>query len=97
MLGEALRLIRVFHDCKTVELALALGLSASHISEIEKGKRVPSIETINKYAEFFETSPSAILFFSEELGKKSEPKSQSRSFMRQKLIRFLQIVEAQTT
>lgn len=91
MLGEALRLIRVFHDCKPGDLAKALDLSASYISEIENGKKTPSMETLNKYADYFETSVSAIMFFSEELDKENE-----RSFKasaRSKLIKFLQIIE----
>jgi len=95
MLGEALRLVRVFHDCKLGELAGALGMSPSFISEIEKGKKTPSLSTLNKYAEFFDISVSSLLFFSEELdneGQESFRKS-TRIAMRRRLIRFLQIVE----
>ena len=91
MLGEALRLIRVFHDCKLGELAEAMGMSASFISEIEKGKKTPSIDTLNKYAEHFETTVSALLFFSEELEKDST--GPTKAAVRRRLIRFLQIVE----
>ncbi len=94
MLGEALRLIRVFHDCKTGELAAALDLSPSYISEIEKGKKTPSIETLNKYADHFDTTVSAIMFFSEDIEKDTE--KPVKAAMRQKLIRFLQIIENET-
>ncbi|MBW7910255.1 MAG: helix-turn-helix transcriptional regulator [Alphaproteobacteria bacterium] len=92
MIGEALRLIRIFHDCKTTDLAEALGLSASHISEIESGKKKPSLETLEKYASFFETSLSVILYFSEELDK-----STKKDNIRSKIIKFLQAVERTTT
>lgn len=95
MLGEALRLIRVFHDCKTGELADALSMSASYISEIENGKKTPSIEIINKYAEYFDTSPSAIMFFAEDL--EDNKKKFSKAGMRAKLIKFLQIMENATS
>ena len=72
MLGEALRLIRVFHDCKTTELSKALDLSAGYISEIESGKKSPSMETLKKYADYFDTNVSAIMFFAEELDKDEE-------------------------
>lgn len=94
MLGEALRLIRVFHDCKTRELATALGLSASYISEIENGKKNPSIDTLKKYADFFDTTVSAIMFFSEEIERDKELKV--RAATRKRLIRFLQIIEDAT-
>lgn len=94
MLGEALRLIRVFHDYKTGELAKTLKISPSYISEIESGKKTPSMETLNKYAEYFETSVSTIMFFAEDLDKdKANP---SKSAMRQKLIKFLQVIERAT-
>lgn len=91
MLSEALRLIRVFHDCKTNELASNIGLSASYISEIEKGKKTPSIETLQKYADYFNTDVSAIMFFSEDIQREQE--SPLRTISRRKLIRFLQIIE----
>jgi len=94
MLGEALRLIRVFHDCKTAELAKNLNISASYISEIENGKKTPSIETLKKYAEHFDTTVSAIMFFAEDIEKeKDKPVKQA---IRNKLIRFMQIVEKAT-
>lgn len=95
MLGEALRLIRVFHDCKTTELASAIGLSASYISEIEKNKKTPSLETLKRYADYFDTTVSAIMYFSEDVEcDKSRP---VRAAVRRKLVRFLQIIENGTT
>ena len=67
MINEALRLIRVFHDLKQVELADRLGVSKSHISEIEKGSKTPSLELIDKYSRVFNLPISAIMFFAEEL------------------------------
>ena len=46
MLSEALRLIRVFHDVKQNELAERFGVSKSYLSEIESGKKLPSIDFI---------------------------------------------------
>lgn len=92
MLGEALRLIRVFHDCKVGILAKELDISASYISEIESGKKIPSMEILNKYADYFNIKLSAILFFSEDLEKNKSIKNN----VRKKMIRFLQIVEDAT-
>lgn len=67
MINEALRLIRVFHDLKQVELAIRLGVSKSHISEIEKGTKNPSLDLIERYSLAFKMPVSAIMFFAEEL------------------------------
>ena len=50
MIGEALRLIRVFHDVKLNELAEQLDVSKGYISEIESQKKKPSLDLIEKYS-----------------------------------------------
>jgi len=90
MIGEALRLIRVFHDKKLVELARELDISTSYLSEIENDKKRPNLALIEKYAEVFNTKPSSILFFSEEMDKK---KDGTKKFVRENMIKFLQTVE----
>lgn len=67
MIGEALRLIRVFHDLKQFELADQMGVSNSHVSEVEKGIKTPSLELIGKYSETFDIPVSQIMFFSEQI------------------------------
>lgn len=62
MLHDALRLLRVFHDLKQKELAEKLAISNSHISEIEKGNRTPSLDVIKKYADYFKIPVSSVLF-----------------------------------
>lgn len=90
MLGEALRLIRVFHDIKLNELAKQLKVSKGYLSEIETQKKKPSLELIEKYSKRFKISISAIMLFSEELDKDS---SSLKIGIRNKIIKFLQIVE----
>lgn len=71
MIEKALRLLRVYHDLKQGELATILEISPSYLSEIENGKKKPSLELIEKYAKVFNTKPSAILFFSENIDNES--------------------------
>lgn len=92
MLSEALRLIRVYHDLKQYVLAERLGVSKSHISEIEKGIKTPSLELIGLYSKEFRIPVSSIMFFAEELpnAKKGE---QVRKAVASKVIDFLRFVE----
>ncbi len=91
-INEALRLIRVFHDLKQIELADRLGFSKSHISEIEKGKKTPSLDLINKYSQEFKIPPSSIMFFAEEL-QNAEQGEQVRSRIAEKVIDLLRFIE----
>ena len=74
MINDALRLIRIFHDVAQKDLAGRLHVSASHLSEVESGKKRPTLELLDRYAAEFKIPVSSILFFSEEMkaGKKSE-------------------------
>ena len=67
MIGETLRLLRVFNDYTTIEMAKKIGLSQSYISELENGKKQPSLEIIEKYASTFDMKPSTLLLFSEAI------------------------------
>lgn len=93
MLGEALRLLRVFHDMKLGELATELDLSASHLSEIESGKKTPSLDVIKKYANYFDTTSSAILFFGEQIEEEKGLRSKVKGKVRSSIIGLLQSLE----
>ena len=92
MLHECLRLFRIFHDKKLIKLAQELGISPSYLSEIESGKKKPSMEIIKKYSKIFKTTPSSILFFSEELDK-SKKRGKLKLSVRKKMIKFMQVIE----
>lgn len=67
MVNEVLRLLRVYNDIKSSELADKLELSSSYLSELESGKKKVSMDIINKYSNFFEIPSSSILLMSESL------------------------------
>ncbi|WP_407492047.1 helix-turn-helix transcriptional regulator [Pseudooceanicola sp. MF1-13] len=92
MIHEALRLIRVFHDLKQVELAEKLGVSKSHISEIEKGNKSPSLDLIQRYATEFKIPVSSIMFFAEELPS-AKSGDKIRSKIAGKVIDILRFIE----
>lgn len=92
MINEALRLIRVFHDLKQFELADRLGVSKSHISEVEKGVKSPSLDLIERYAKEFKLPVSSIMFFAEELPQ-AKGGDRVRSKIAGKVIDILRFVE----
>lgn len=96
MLSEALRLMRVFHDLKQQELAEKLGMSKSYLSELESGKKTPSMEVVQRYSELFDIPASSILFFSENLSEPGKA-TRMRSAIAGKVLQFLRFVEAKTT
>lgn len=92
MLGEALRLIRTYHDLSQTQLCTELGLSNSHLSEMESGKKQPSLDVLNRYSERFNIPVSSLLFFSESLdGPRATDKI--RLGAARKIVSLLQWVE----
>lgn len=95
MLGEALRLIRVFHDLKQKQAAERLGVSTSYVSEIEKGSKTPTLETIERYSRAFDIPVSSIMFFSETLDR-GGPVDTARTFVAGKVLALMQFLEARS-
>ena len=92
MLNEILRLLRVLNDLKSIELAKMLSVSPSYVSEIEAGKKKPTLELIQKYAQAFKTTPATLLFFAESMEREKQGDN-FRSVLRAKALRFLQMIE----
>lgn len=93
MLNELLRLLRVLNDLKSIELAEKLGISPSYLSEIEAGKKQPTLDLIQRFAEVFHTTPGTLLSFAENLAK--EPKRKDyKTLLRKKAIELLQLIES---
>jgi DNA-binding XRE family transcriptional regulator len=91
-INEALRLLRVFSDAKSKDLAKALDISPSYLSEIESGKKDPPLVLIGKYAKHFKTTQSAILFFSESLHSQKN-RNKVKNLIVKTIIGFMQKIE----
>jgi transcriptional regulator with XRE-family HTH domain len=96
MLNEALRLVRAYHDLSQTQLSYDLQISNSFLSEIESGKKTPSIELLNKYSQKFDIPVSSLLFFSENLDK-SKATDKLRVGVAKKVIGLLKWVEQKNT
>src|SRR6185312_15667271 len=89
MINRALRLAREFHRMKQVELAKRLNISTSYLSEIEAGKKPPTIELLDGYAELFGVPASTFLMFGEQVSGKEDQKRQEKA---RKLLQFFEWV-----
>lgn len=93
MQHDALRLVRVFHDMNQTTLADRLGISKSYLSEIEGGKKPPTLELLQRYAETFNLPLSSLLFFAENVDDPSKS-SKVRATIASKALRMLQWIAA---
>lgn len=67
MIGRTLKVLRQFHGMSQVELANALDLSNSFLSELESGKKEPTLDLLGRYSSYFDIPVSSILLFSESM------------------------------
>jgi transcriptional regulator with XRE-family HTH domain len=88
--------MRVFHDLKQVELAEKLGISKSHLSEIESGSKTPSLDIIERYSKTFGIPVSSIMFFSENIENAGKGEK-AKAFVASKVISFLQLIEQKSS
>ena len=93
MQEEALRLVRVFHDMNQTKLAERLGISKSYLSELESGKKSPTLELLQKYAETFNMPLSSLLFFAENVRSPSRS-DKVREAIAGKALKMLQWIAA---
>ena len=59
LIGDVLKRLRVIYGYKASEMSKMLNISPSYLSEIENGKKQPSLEHLRKYAEMSESYEEA--------------------------------------
>ena len=91
-MGEALRLLRIFNGYKSAELAKKLVLSQSYVSELENGKKQPTMEVLDKYAKVFEMKKSTLMLFAESL-EGEEIKNDKKQRIARAGMKLLKILE----
>lgn len=65
-LGTVLKLLRTARQMSIKDLSQKMNVSATYISEIESGKKNPSLEVLTKYSQALKVRRSIILYFDEE-------------------------------
>lgn len=93
MLNRALRLLRSYHQLSQQFLAERLNISGSYLSEIEKGKKAPSMELLERYSEIFKMPVSSIMLFAEAMGGKKNIEERVRVGAADKILKLLEWIE----
>ena len=65
MINDVLKKLRTIYGYKAVEMSRLLEISPSYLSEIENGKKQPSLELLKKYSEIFEIKLSSLILLME--------------------------------
>ncbi|ENU4057525.1 TPA: helix-turn-helix transcriptional regulator [Acinetobacter baumannii] len=92
MIHNALVAIRKYHGISQSDLSIKLGISNSYLSEIEKGKKKPSLDILEKYSEQFDMPLSSLLFFSEKLDE-GQPLSIATKFKLASAKKIIRLME----
>jgi len=93
MIGEALRLLRIFNGYKSAELAKKLDISQSYVSEIENNKKQPTMEILDRYANVFGMKKSTLLLFAESLEDDPNMREDKKQKVARAGMKLLKILE----
>jgi len=72
-------------------MCVKLEISASYLSEIETGKKQPSLEFLNKYASVFGMKLSSLILLSENL-ETAETRKDGGAFIRRLMLKLINSV-----
>ncbi len=92
-LGRALKLVRSYHDMSQIELAKKLDISRSYLSEIEAGRKTPSMDLLGAYSRQFSVPLSTLMLVSEGFEEHTLTGRLKKSAT-DKAIRFLEWADA---
>jgi transcriptional regulator with XRE-family HTH domain len=65
-IGRMLRLLRSVEGIPATKLAGSIGFSSAYISELETGKKEPTLKVLNAYGSYFGISPADLLYIQED-------------------------------
>lgn len=85
MYAYALKMIRNYHSLTQLQLAAIAGINPPQLSAIERGKKLPQLHTLQRYADWLNVPLSSLIRFAEVL----EDPSGLTPVMHPKLVRIL--------
>lgn len=88
MINESLRVLRKFWGLSQNELAHAIGVSQSYLSEVESGKKDVTMDLLQKYSDCLNVPMSSLLFFAETL-EEHPPAGKGQVFVADKVLGLL--------
>ena len=92
MIGTALRSIRNIYGLSAKEVSDSIGISPSFLSEVESGKKTPTLETLEKLSALYEIRVSTLLYIAEEI-KDDSVTSGIRKSMKEHALSILRRIE----
>lgn len=93
MYDRALKIIREYHRMSQKDVAENLGISKSYLSEIEGGKKQPSLDILERYSELFKIPMSSIVLFAEK-SRSTDAADRFRGFAADKILKILEWLQA---
>lgn len=88
MINEALKIARLYWGYTQMEMANALGISQAMVSEIERGTKSVTIDTLDRYSKALGIRKSQLMFFAEEIEGEA-PVRKGRLIVAEKALRLL--------
>jgi transcriptional regulator with XRE-family HTH domain len=92
-IGRTLKLVRSYHDLSQIDVANKLGISRSYLSELEAGRKTPSMDLLGQYSHEFSVPMSTLMLISEGFEENSIT-GRMKKVATDKAIRLLEWVEA---
>lgn len=65
MINDVLKKLRTIYGYKAIEMSQLLDISPSYLSEIENGKKQPSLELLRKYSDILGLKLSSLILMME--------------------------------
>lgn len=87
-INEVLSLARMYWGYSQSEMAEELGMSQAMVSEIERGTRSVTMDTLDRYSEALGVRKSQLMFFAEEI-EGHEPVRKGRLIVAEKALSIL--------
>ena len=94
MINRALKVVRQYHNINQTQLAGKLSISTSYLSELEAGKKEPTLDILQRYSDVFNVPLSSLVVFSETLDG-THNISKARSFISKKMVKILEWIADQ--